>query len=120
MTARLLTCLALWAFSLGAVSRGKLAGTVLTHSTNAPIQNATVVLHWNRPGLSRVPSQVPLDISLKTDMLGEFRASVTPGFYDVSVLVRGYDPETHKLVEVRDSKTIFQMFWLISSSPPKP
>ena len=60
------------------------------------------------------------DIRLKTDMLGKFSASLTRGFYDVTVLVRGYDPETHKLVEVRDSETIFQMFWLISSSQPKP
>jgi len=52
-------------------------------------------------------------------MLGKFSASLTPGFYDVTVLVRGYDTETHKLVEVRDSKTIFQMFWLISSSQSK-
>lgn len=60
MTIRLLSCLAvLSAFSLGAsniVSTGKLAGTVLTHSTNNPIQNATVVLHWNRPGEGHVPS----------------------------------------------------------------
>ena len=108
------------------VSTGKLAGTVLTDSTNDPIQNATVVLHWNRPGEGHVPSQVPPnemklgDTRLKTDMLGKFSASLTPGFYDVTVLVRGYDPETHKLVEVRDSETIFQMFWLISSSQPKP
>ena len=77
-------------------------------------------------GLSHLPSQVPPnemklgDIRLKTDMLGKFSASLTRGFYDVTVLVRGYDPETHKLVEVRDSETIFQMFWLISSSEPKP
>jgi hypothetical protein len=108
------------------VSRGKLAGTVLTDSTNDPIQNATVILHWNRPGQGRVPSQVPPnemqlgDTRLNTDMLGKFSASLTPGFYDVTVLVRGYDAETHKLVEVRDSKAIFQMFWLISSSQRKP
>ena len=52
-------------------------------------------------------------------MLGEFTASLTPGFYDVTVLVRGYHPETHKLVEVGDSKTVFQMFWL-NASQPKP
>lgn len=126
MTIRLLTCWAvLSAFSLGAsniVSTGKLAGTVLTDSTNDPIQNATVVLHWNRPGEGHVPSQVPPNemrlgnIRLKTDMLGKFSASLPPGFYDVTVLVRGYETKTHKLVEVRDSKTIFQIFWLISSS----
>lgn len=108
------------------VSTGKLAGTVLTDSTNNPIQNATVVLHWNRPGQGHVPSQVPPnesrfgDIRLKTDMLGEFSASLTPGLYDVTVLVRGYHPATHNLIEIRDSKTIFQMFWLIRSSQPKP
>ena len=107
------------------VSRGKLEGTVLTDSTSDPIRNATVFLHWNRPGQGHVPSQLPPnemefgDTRLKTDMLGKFSASLTPGFYDVTVLVRGYDTETHKLVEVRDSKTIFQMFWLISSSQSK-
>ena len=128
MTIRLLTCLAgLLAASLGAsntVSTGKLAGTV-TDSQNAPIPNATVVLHWNRPA-GRVPSQLPPsqmrlgDIRLKTDMLGEFSARLTPGFYDVTVFAEGYDPESHELVEIRDSKTIFQMFWLVSSAQLKP
>jgi hypothetical protein len=52
-------------------------------------------------------------------MLGQFSANLTPGFYDVTALARGYEPGTHKLVDVRDSKTIYQWFWLTSSSPPK-
>jgi hypothetical protein len=60
------------------------------------------------------------DIRLRTDLLGGFSADLTPGFYDVTILVNGYDPETHNLVEVREDKTIFQRFWLKSSSQLTP
>jgi hypothetical protein len=107
------------------VSHAKLAGLV-SDSTNAPIPNATVVLHWNRPSPYQrysqlLPSQMMLgDIRLKTNLRGEFSASLGPGFYDVTVILQGCDPETHKLVEVLDNKTVYQMFWLIPSTPPKP
>src|ERR1700690_2366696 len=108
----------------GFVARGELAG-IVTDSTNAPIPEATVVVHWDKPGGGHVPSQLPPsqmrfgDIRLKTNTLGQFSASMTPGFYDVTALVDGYEPGKHKLVEVRDDKTIFQWFWLTFSSQSK-
>jgi hypothetical protein len=59
------------------------------------------------------------DIRLKTNMLGQFSVNLTPGFYDVTALVDGYEPGKHKLVEVQDDKTIFQWFWLTFSSQSK-
>jgi hypothetical protein len=108
----------------GFVARGKLAG-IVTDSTNVPIPDATVLVHWDKPGEGHVPSQIPPsqmglgDIRLKTNMLGQFSASLTPGFYDVTALVDGYEPGKQKLVEVRDDKTIFQWFWLTFSSHSK-
>jgi hypothetical protein len=104
----------------GEAASRNLAG-IVTDSANAPIPNATVLIHWDGFGLSRTPHLGPgstalLDIRLTTNILGQFSANLIPGFYDVLVVVDGYEPSRHQLVEVRDERTIYQWFWLTSLS----
>ena len=102
------------------VSTGKLAGVVL-NSTSLGVPNAVVRVHWNRPSVFRLSQGTPPlfifgDLRLKTNSLGQFSAQLTPGLYDIAVLAKGYDSQTHKLIEVPEGGTAAEMFWLVTTA----
>lgn len=100
----------------GGISTGKLSGAVID-SSHAPVQNATVLVHWDQLGAGEIHGELPPrfmkeETWLKTNRLGNFSLDLSPGFYDFVVFAHGYDPRAYK-VRISAGKTTFQESWLL-------
>ena len=73
---------------------------MVTDSEGAIVRDAFVVAHWDSSGATVGLKDNPgtlHDVTLSTDVNGEFSAELPPGFYDIFVAAAGFSPECRKV-----------------------